>query len=62
VYGFVGPLYPALLALVTPFARGAFPAALVLSWVASLATLIGAELSVAGPPRASSVRPTAAGT
>ena len=39
VYGFVGPLYPALLALVTPLARGAFPAALVLSCAAALATL-----------------------
>ena len=40
VYGFVGPLYPVALALVTPFVRGAFPAGLVLSCAAALATLL----------------------
>jgi len=40
VYGFVGPLYPVALALATPLARGAFPAALLLSCAAALATLL----------------------
>jgi hypothetical protein len=40
VYGFVGPLYPALLAVVTPLARGAFPAALLLSLAGALATML----------------------
>jgi len=40
VYGFVGPLYPALLAAVTPLARGAFPAALALSLAGGLATML----------------------
>jgi hypothetical protein len=40
VYGFVGPLYPALLAIVTPLARGAFPAALLLSLAGALATML----------------------
>jgi len=40
VYGFVGPIYPALLAVVTPLARGAFPAALALSLVGGLATML----------------------
>jgi hypothetical protein len=40
VYGFVGPLYPALLAIATPVLRGAFPAALLLSLAAAIATLL----------------------
>jgi len=40
VYGFVGPLYPALLAIATPLARGAFPAALLLSLAGAFATLL----------------------
>ena len=40
VYGFVGPLYPALLAIVTPVTRGAFPAALALSLAGALATML----------------------
>jgi hypothetical protein len=40
VYGFVGPLYPALLALTTPLARGEFLAALLLSLAAAIATLL----------------------
>lgn len=40
VYGFVGPLYPALLALATLLVRGEFPAALLLSCAAAIATLL----------------------
>src|SRR5262249_16918677 len=40
VYGFVGPLYPIVLACTTPLAGGAFRAALVISLAAAVATML----------------------